>query len=106
MFSLCCPLYGLEMVPGKPCPVEEMAGSIAASIITTMSVCSGDMGYSRKMGSDVTREEQDQITHWLGKDAANTSSPDIKRNSRRDGGKDSLDRSGDGSLTPTLGKFL
>ena len=24
MFSLCCPLYGLELVPGKHCPVEEM----------------------------------------------------------------------------------
>ena len=60
IFSLCCPLYGLEMVPGKHCPVEEMARSIAESITTTVSICSGDTGYSREMERDVTREEQDQ----------------------------------------------
>ena len=53
------PLYGLELVPGKHCPVEEMARSIAGSITTTISICSGDTGFSREMGRDVARDEQD-----------------------------------------------
>ena len=55
MFSLCCPLYGLELVPGKHCPVGEMTSSLAGSITTTMSICLGDTGFSREMGRDVTR---------------------------------------------------
>jgi hypothetical protein len=50
MFSLCCPLYGLEH-----CPVEEMTSSMAGSITSTMSICLGDTGFSREMGRDVTR---------------------------------------------------
>ena len=61
MFSLCCPLYGLELLPGKHCPVEEMVKTIAGSITTTMSVCSGDTGYSREMARDVTKEERDHL---------------------------------------------
>ena len=54
MLLLCCPLYSLELVPGKHCPVEEMVKTIAESITTTMSVCSRDTGYSRGMGMHVT----------------------------------------------------
>ena len=43
IISLCCPLYGLEPVPGKHCPVETIAGSIT----TTMSICSVVTGSSR-----------------------------------------------------------
>ena len=53
-FPLCCPLYGLEMVPDKHCPVEEMAMSTAGSITTTMFNCSGDTGYSKEVERDVT----------------------------------------------------
>eukprot|EP00092_Neocalanus_flemingeri_P036322 GFUD01039544.1.p1 GENE.GFUD01039544.1~~GFUD01039544.1.p1 ORF type:complete len:425 (+),score=152.86 GFUD01039544.1:78-1352(+) len=60
MFSLCCPLYGLELLPGKHVPaVEEMAKIGPESVTTTMSVCSGETGVSREMGRDVTREERD-----------------------------------------------
>ena len=47
-----------------------------------------------------------ELDHWLVKDPANISTPANKRNSNRGAGKDSLDRSGDGSLTPTRGKSL
>ena len=40
VFLLCCPLYGLELVAGKHCTVEEMVKTIAGSLTTTMSVCS------------------------------------------------------------------
>ena len=53
MLLLCCPLYSLELVPGKYCPVEETVKTIAESI-TTMSVCSRDTGYSREMCRHVT----------------------------------------------------
>ena len=59
LFSLYCPLYGLELVPGKHCHVEEMVKTIAWSITTTMSVCSGDKGYSREMGRGLTQDERD-----------------------------------------------
>ena len=65
MFSLCCPLYGLELVPGKHCPVEEMVKTIAGSITTTMSVCSGDPGFLKEMGRDVTKEERGPPTESL-----------------------------------------
>ena len=45
MLLLCCPLYSLELVPGKHC---------AESLTTTMSVCSRDTGYSREMGRHMT----------------------------------------------------
>jgi len=57
LFSLCCPLYSLDLVPGKHSPLEELSKSIAESITTTMSVSSGDTEYSREMGRDVTKEE-------------------------------------------------
>jgi len=59
IFSLCCPLYSLVMVPGKHCPLEELAKTITESITTTMSVCSGDTEYSRDVGRDVTKEEEE-----------------------------------------------
>ena len=59
VFSLCCPLYGLELLPGKHLPaVEEMARSGAGSVTTTMSVCSGETGVFEEMGSDVTKGEE------------------------------------------------
>jgi len=56
LFYLCCPLYSLDLVPGKHCPLEELAKSVADSITTTMSVSSGDTEYSREVGRDVTEE--------------------------------------------------
>ena len=47
MISLCCPLYGLELVPGKHCSEEEMVKTIAGSTATTMSVCPRNMGFFR-----------------------------------------------------------
>ena len=38
LLSLCCLLYGLELVPGKHCPVEEMVRSIAGSITTNVGL--------------------------------------------------------------------
>ena len=48
MFSLCCPLYGLELVPGKHC--SEMVKTIAGSTATTTSVCPGNRGFFCEMG--------------------------------------------------------
>ena len=58
MFSLCCPLYGLELLPGKHLPAVEMTRSGAGSVTTTTSVCSGETGVSREMRSDVTKENE------------------------------------------------
>jgi len=66
MFSLCCPLYSLHLIPGKHCPQEELAKSISESITTTMSTCSGDTEYSREMRSDVTKDEaQHPLKTWM-----------------------------------------
>ena len=68
MFSLCCPLYSLELVPGKHCPVEEMARSIAGSITTTMSICLDDTELSWGLGKDVRSEQLKtdirRVTGW------------------------------------------
>jgi len=67
LLSLCCPLYGLELLPGKHLPaVEEVARSGSGSVTTTMSVCSGDTGVSREMGRDVTRdgEREHPLKAW------------------------------------------
>ena len=65
MFSLCCPLYSLDLIPGKHCPQEELAKSISESITTTISICSGDTEYSKEMRRDVTKDEaQHPMKAW------------------------------------------
>jgi len=60
MFSLSCPLYGIELLPGRHKPDMDEVGRVGSRsiITTTMSVCSGDTEESSRARQDVTKESE------------------------------------------------
>jgi len=48
IFSLCCQFYGIDLKPGKHCPLDDLSVKVAESITTT-SICSHDIESERSL---------------------------------------------------------